>query len=90
MLTSHPGVSQAFEVGITDDRWGEIGCAWVVAEPDTEVSAEEPMALCRTELARFKVPRHILFTAAEDFPTTPTGKVHKFHLVQRAEQQLQG
>jgi fatty-acyl-CoA synthase len=88
LLTQHPGVSQAYAVGVADERWGDVGCAWVVPEPGAEVDAGELLALCRDKLARFKVPRHILFVAADQLPTTPTGKVQKFRLAQRAEEQL--
>ena len=88
LLTQHPGVSQAYAVGVADERWGDVGCAWVVPEPGAAVDAGELLALCRDKLARFKVPRHILFVAADQLPTTPTGKVQKFRLAQRAEEQL--
>ncbi|MFC4949639.1 AMP-binding protein [Pseudonocardia sp. GCM10023141] len=88
LLTQHPGVSQAYAVGVPDDRWGEVGCAWVVAEPGATIDVDELLALCRDKLARFKVPKHVLVTTAEELPTTPTGKVQKFRLAQRAAQQL--
>ena len=42
----------------------------------------------REKLARFKVPKHILFAAPGELPTTPTGKVQKFRLAQRAAEQI--
>jgi fatty-acyl-CoA synthase len=83
LLTQHPGVSQAYVVGIPDHRWGEIGCAYVVPETGADVTEEGLLEVCRTKLARFKVPRHVIFLAAGELPTTPTGKVQKFRLVQR-------
>ena len=80
VLSRHPGVSQAFAVGVADDRWGEIGVACVVARPGVAVTADELIALCREQLARFKVPRRVVFLEATDLPTTPTGKVQKFRL----------
>jgi fatty-acyl-CoA synthase len=84
LLTRHPGVSQAFVVGIADDRWGDVGCAFVVPEPGASVDASELLALCRDKLARFKVPKHLVFLQSADLPTTPTGKVQKFRLAERA------
>jgi fatty-acyl-CoA synthase len=84
LLTQHPAVSQAYLVGVPDERWGEIGVAWVVTEPGHEVTAEELLLLCREKLARFKVPRQVRFLEAAELPTTPTGKVQKFMLVRRA------
>jgi fatty-acyl-CoA synthase len=88
LLSRHPGISQAYAVGVPDDRWGEAGCVWVVREPGSEVSAEAVLELCRGKLARFKVPKHVLFSAASDLPTTPTGKVQKFELARRAAKVL--
>ncbi|MGD0065232.1 MAG: AMP-binding protein [Streptosporangiaceae bacterium] len=88
LLTRHPGVSQAFVVGVADDRWGDVGCAWIVPEPGAAVDAGELVAWCKEKLARFKVPRHVLFLSAAELPTTPTGKVQKFRLAQRAAERI--
>jgi fatty-acyl-CoA synthase len=84
LLTRLPGVSQVYAVGVPDERWGEAGCAWVVPEPGAAVDPEALLAVCRDKLARFKVPKHVLLTTADELPTTPTGKVQKFRLAQRA------
>ncbi|HEY2203138.1 MAG TPA: AMP-binding protein [Pseudonocardia sp.] len=88
LLTRHPGVSQAYAVGVPDDRWGEVGCVWIVPEPGADLDAETLLAVCRGALARFKVPRHVLLTSAEELPTTPTGKVQKFRLARLAAERL--
>lgn len=82
VLAGHPSISQVFAIGLTDDRWGEIGCAVVVPTPDGQISEQDVLNLCREKLARFKVPKRVVFYRAEDLPTTPTGKVQKFRLVQ--------
>jgi len=79
-LSRHPGVSQAFAVGVADERWGEIGVACVVPKAGMAVSADDLIALCRDQLARFKVPRRVVFLEAAELPTTPTGKVQKYKL----------
>jgi fatty-acyl-CoA synthase len=88
LLTQHPGVSQAYAVGVPDGRWGEIGCVFVVPEPEASPTEDELIDLCRTKLARFKVPKQILFVDATDLPTTPTGKVQKFKLVPVATERI--
>jgi len=88
LLTQHPGVSQAYAVGVADERWGDVGCAWIVPEPGASVDAAELLALCKDKLARFKVPKYIMFTDARELPTTPTGKVQKFVMRERMIQEL--
>jgi fatty-acyl-CoA synthase len=88
LLSRHPGISQAYAVGVPDDRWGEVGCVWVVAEAGAAVDEQDVLSLCREGLARFKVPKHVLFLDADQLPTTPTGKVQKFALIRMAAQRL--
>jgi fatty-acyl-CoA synthase len=88
LVTALPGVSQAYAVGVPDDRWGEAGCLWVVPEPGASVEVEAVLQVCREKLARFKVPKYVMLIDAADLPTTPTGKVQKFALVRRAAETL--
>lgn len=82
LITKIPGVSQAFAIGIPDEFWGEAGCAVVVTEPGVELSVEEILEPCRLGLAKFKVPKKVVFMDAEELPTTPTGKIQKYRLVE--------
>jgi len=88
LLSTHPAISQVFAIGVPDDRWGEAGCACVVVSPGAELAVDDVLALCKEKLARFKVPKHVLFLGVADLPTTPTGKVQKFRLVKWAQQEL--
>jgi fatty-acyl-CoA synthase len=89
VLVEHEAVAQAYVVGLPDDRWGEIGCAWLVLNPGAvEPTAAEVVEWCRPRLAKFKLPRHVMFLAADALPTTPTGKVQKFRLVAMAQELL--
>ena len=88
LLARHPAVSQVFLVGIPDERWGESGCACVVRAPGAELTADEVLAVCKEKLAPFKVPKHVLFLQADELPTTATGKVRKFRLVEWAQQRV--
>jgi fatty-acyl-CoA synthase len=82
LLAGHDDISQVFAVGLTDERWGEIGCVVIVPAPGATLTEDDVLALCRAKLARFKVPKRVVFVAAEDLPTTPTGKVQKFRLIE--------
>lgn len=84
LLTAHPGISQVYAIGVPDDKWGEVGCACVVRAPESTITEDEVLALCREHLARFKVPKHVWFLEASELPTTPTGKIQKFRLVTEA------
>jgi fatty-acyl-CoA synthase len=76
-------VSQAFVAGIPDERYGEVGWAWIVASEDAVLDEREVLAHARAHLAPFKVPRGITVLTAEELPMTTTGKIQKYLLVQR-------
>jgi fatty-acyl-CoA synthase len=82
VLTAIDGVSQAFVAGIPDELYGDIGWAWVVPTEGTTLDDRALLAHLREHLAPFKVPRGITLLDATDLPTTTTGKVQKYLLVQ--------
>ena len=82
-LFKHPAVQAAAVVAKPDDKWGETPCAFVELKPGKTATAEELIAWCKTHLASYKCPRHIVFT---DLPKTSTGKIQKFVLRDRAKQ----
>lgn len=83
LLAAHDEISQVFAVGLVDERWGEIGCVVVVPIPGSNLTEEDVLDICRAKLARFKVPKRVVFYRAEDLPTTPTGKVQKYRLIEQ-------
>jgi fatty-acyl-CoA synthase len=87
-LTRLAEVAQAHVVGVPDERMGEVGCAWIVPAEGASPTPEALVDYCRSELARFKVPKHVLFTTPDQLPLTASGKVQKFKLAERAAQEL--
>lgn len=61
-----------------DDLKGEIAKAYVVLKPGASVDAEDIIALCRKDLAAYKVPRAVQFVP--DLPKTSTGKIMRREL----------
>ncbi len=55
----------------------------MVRSPGATVTEAELIEHCRANLARFKVPKRVVFVDADGLPTTPTGKIQKFRLVER-------
>ena len=81
-LYKHPAVQVAAVVARPDEKWGETPCAFIELRPGASASAEELIEWCRQHMARFKVPRHIVFA---EVPKTSTGKIQKFRLREMAK-----
>jgi acyl-CoA synthetase (AMP-forming)/AMP-acid ligase II len=78
VLYEHDAVSEAAVVGRPDERWGEVPVGYVVLRDGASVSVDELLDHCRAQLAKFKVPKDVVFLDA--LPRNPSGKVLKREL----------
>ncbi len=76
-LCRHAAVMLAAVVALPDPKWGEVPCAFVELKPEAQATEDDIIAHCKTLLARFKVPKKVVFGA---LPKTSTGKIQKFML----------
>ncbi|MFZ2349798.1 MAG: long-chain fatty acid--CoA ligase [Candidatus Bipolaricaulis anaerobius] len=74
----HPAVADAALIGTPDPKWGEVGLMVVVLKPGAAATTEELQAFCGERLARYKVPKKVVF--AETLPYSAYGKVLKAEL----------
>jgi fatty-acyl-CoA synthase len=77
-LFEHPAVEQSAVLGVPDKKYGEELCAWIKLKVGCTATEDEIRDFCRSNLARFKVPRYVKFV--ESFPQTVTGKIQKFKI----------
>jgi fatty-acyl-CoA synthase len=82
ILFKHPKILEAAVVAKSDSKWGEHPCAFVTVKSGESLNSEEVISYCRTEMARFKVPKTVIFG---DLIKTSTGKVQKYLLRKQAE-----
>jgi fatty-acyl-CoA synthase len=83
VLTQHPAVMLAAVVARPDAKWGETACAFIELKPgSTKPEDAEVLAFCKARLARFKVPKTLVFGP---LPKTSTGKIQKFLLRDQAK-----
>ncbi|HEY2618704.1 MAG TPA: acyl-CoA synthetase, partial [Acetobacteraceae bacterium] len=84
VLSQHPAVLLAAVVARPDATWGETPCAFLELKPDAQdVDEAGIIQFCRQRMARFKVPKRVVF---EILPKTNTGKVQKFTLREQAKE----
>ncbi len=69
------GVAQVAVVGVPDERWGEVGHAFVEPRPDVTLTADGLAEALRQRLAKYKIPKH--WTIASALPRTGAGKIDK-------------
>lgn len=82
VLYKHPSVAFCAVVAKPDDKWGETPCAFIELRAGSTATADEIIEWCRQGLARYKVPRHVVFA---EVPKTSTGKIQKFKLREMAK-----
>src|SRR5882672_1904274 len=80
VLLEHPEVAECGVIGRPDPRWDEVPVAYVIRRAGSSVDGVGLKAHVETQLARFKVPRDIIFI--DDLPRTALGKVQHFMLKQ--------
>lgn len=85
ILCQHPAVSVAYVVGVPSARTTETGAAFVELRAGHRCTRRELIDWCTARLTSFKIPRHVWFVQADEWPMTGSGKVQKFRLKEMAE-----
>jgi len=84
VLSDYEGVAEAAAIGVDDEEFGQRLKAFVVKEEGADVSEDDLKAHVKTNLARYKVPREIVFV--DELPRNATGKVLKRELAEQEQQ----
>jgi fatty-acyl-CoA synthase len=71
-------VASVAVIGVPDEKWGEVPKAIVTLREGTSLSAEDVRAHLDGRLARYKIPRSVVFV--EEMPRTASGKIRKAEL----------
>ncbi|MEU7139894.1 acyl-CoA synthetase [Nocardia sp. NPDC046473] len=80
LLLERTDIYDAAVVGVDDAEFGKRLRAFVVPEPGYTPDGEEIKAYVKNNLARYKVPREVIFL--DDLPRNPTGKLLRRVLVE--------
>lgn len=88
VISKHPAVNLVAVIGVPDLVTTEAGAAFIELRSEESCSRKEIIDWCSSRIARFKIPRHVWFVEASDWPMTSTGKIQKFRLREIAEDKL--
>ena len=81
-LARHDAVNEVAAIGVEDDQFGKRLRAFVVRS-DESCSEDDLKGWVKENLARYKVPREIVFI--DELPRNATGKVLKRELAERED-----
>jgi fatty-acyl-CoA synthase len=84
LLAGHEGIEEAAAIGVDDEKFGQRLKAFVVLRSGVELSEDEVKDYVRENLARYKIPREVVFV--DELPRNQTGKVLKRELEQQGVQ----
>ena len=79
LLYKHPSILEAAVVGIPDEKWGEVGKAFIVLKPGKKLTSDEVISYLQGNLAKYKIPK--LYEFRDDLPKSAAGKILKRELV---------
>jgi fatty-acyl-CoA synthase len=73
VIYEHPAVAEVAVIGVPHPKWQEVGRAITVVKEGHTVTEAEVIDFCRGKLARYKIPKSVVFVEA--LPRTAAGKV---------------
>ena len=78
VLHTHPKIFDAGIVGVPDEKWGEVGKAFIVLKPGEALSNGEIFEFLKGKVAQYKIPKYV--ECIDQLPKTASGKIQKFLL----------
>ncbi len=85
-LLTMPGIKDIQVAGVSSPKYGEAVCAFVHQKEGANLMEEDIREFCKGNIARFKIPKHVLFV--EEYPMTASGKIQKYKLSELGNQLL--
>jgi len=78
-LYSIPDIKEVAIIGIPDEKWGEVGKAFIALRQNCEITEEQFFEFCKGDLAKYKIPKYVVFM--EELPKGDTGKIDRKQLI---------
>ncbi|MFX1316417.1 MAG: AMP-binding protein [Promethearchaeota archaeon] len=78
LLFKHPAIDLAAVIGVPDEKWGEVGKAFITLKKGEKATSSEIRDYLVERLAKYKVPKY--FEIRDSLPTSATGKILKREL----------
>ncbi|GAB4178468.1 MAG: long-chain fatty acid--CoA ligase [Calditrichia bacterium] len=75
VILKHPDVKEVAIIGVPDEKWGEVGKAFVVRKKNSALEEDDLIRYLQDKVAKYKLPKRITFI--EEIPKTDTGKIDR-------------
>ncbi len=75
VLLSHPKILDAAVIGVSDEKWGEVGKAFIVVKGGANLKYNEITAFLQDKLGKYKIPKYVEYV--KKLPKTASGKIKK-------------
>jgi len=85
-LYTNEKIKEVAVIGVEDEKWGEVGKAYIVLKENSLASENEIIEFCKGNLAKYKIPKHIEFLS--ELPKSEAGKIDKKKLLQMHKESL--
>ncbi|HEX7356095.1 MAG TPA: long-chain fatty acid--CoA ligase [Ignavibacteriaceae bacterium] len=85
-LYTNEKIKEVAVIGVEDEKWGEVGKAYIVLKENSLASENEIIEFCKGNLAKYKIPKHIEFLS--ELPKSEAGKIDKKKLFQMHKKSL--
>lgn len=79
-LYTNSSIKEVAVIGVPDQKWGEVGKAFIVLNENCSLTPEDILDFCKGNLAKYKIPKHVEFL--NEIPKTDAGKINKLKLLE--------
>jgi len=79
-LYTNDKIKEAAVIGVADEKWGEVGKAYIVIKDEYSSTEKEMIEFCKGNLAKYKIPKYVEFLPV--LPKNDAGKIDKKKLIQ--------
>ena len=77
-IVTQPKVKEVAIIGVSDDRWGEVGHAFIVQKDNSKLTDIDIINYCNNQLAKYKIPKYVSFL--KELPRNEAGKINRMDL----------
>lgn len=85
-LYTNEAIKEVAVIGVPDEKWGEVGKAYIVLKENRMIKEEDIINYCKGNLAKYKIPKYVQFVS--EIPKTDAGKINKLKLLEIHKQQI--